>query len=61
MVDKNVTFKFKLRKACCRKFQKLKVAFGERAVGRVQVFGMFFLSSEAERPLLKMPNAKEIH
>jgi hypothetical protein len=49
MVDsKNVTLKFKLRKACCKKFQKLKVAFEEQAVGRVQVFGMFFLSSEAE-------------
>jgi len=49
MVDsKNITFKFKLRKACCKKFQKLKVAFGEQAVGRAQVSGMFFLSSEAE-------------
>jgi hypothetical protein len=49
MVDsKNITFKFKLRKASCRKFQKLEVGFGEQAVGRVQVFGMFFLSSEAE-------------
>jgi hypothetical protein len=49
MVDsKNITFKFKLRKAYCRKFQNLKVAFGEQAVGRVQDFGMLFLSSEAE-------------
>jgi hypothetical protein len=39
MVDSNnIIFKFKLRKACCGKFQKLKVAFGEQAVGRLKVF-----------------------